>query len=96
MNDPIPIVRFSSHWIVAQQDSGKTYLLKSMICRDLQRDCSIVVMDSKGELTSWLRSLALGDRLIVLDPDDPFAINPFDVKNPDEATPIRLTCSVAF
>ena len=53
-------------------------------------------MDSKGELTSWLRSLALGDRLIVLDPDDPFAINPFDVKNPDEATPIRLTCSVAF
>jgi hypothetical protein len=81
----IPIVRFSSHWIVAQQDSGKTYLLMSMICRDLQRDCSLVVMDSKGQLTQWLRSLALGDRLIVLDPAEPFAINPFDVPDPGEA-----------
>src|SRR6266550_3950606 len=80
MND----TRFSSQWIVAQQGSGKTWLMLHMIARDLQTDCSIVVMDSKGDLTGVIRSLALGDRLIVFDPDHPFAINPFDVQKSDE------------
>lgn len=77
--------RFSSHWVVAQQGSGKTELFKYMIGKDLQEQCSIIVMDSKGALTSAIRKLALGDRLIVFDPDEPFAINPFDVENSDEA-----------
>ena len=60
------------------QGSGKTNLLKYMVASDLKKDCSIIIMDSKGELTGAVRELALGDRLIVFDPDQPFAINPFD------------------
>jgi type IV secretory pathway VirB4 component len=79
-----PETRFSSMWVCAQQGSGKTNLLLHMIAHDLQSDCSIVVMDSKGELTDAIRKLSLGDRLIVFDPDQPFAINPFDVSKSDE------------
>jgi type IV secretory pathway VirB4 component len=75
------ITRHSSHWIVGQHGSGKTHLLRYMLAADLHRDCSIVIMDSKGELTDAIRHLALGDRLIVFDPDEPFAINPFDTPN---------------
>ncbi len=79
-----PETRFSSMWVVAQQGSGKTNLLTHMIGEDLKKDCSIIVMDSKGELTNAIRKLALGDRLIVLDPGVPFAINPFDVTKNDD------------
>src|SRR5215472_1193784 len=75
--------RFSGTWIVAAQGMGKTTLLLTMIAADLQRDCSIVVMDSKGQLTDAIRRLNLGDRLIVVDPDYPMAINPFDVEGTD-------------
>src|SRR6516165_6449958 len=74
-----PDTKFASTWVVAQQGSGKTVLLRSMVARELPRDCSIIVMDSKGDLTGTIRKLALGDRLVVLDPSEPFAINPFDV-----------------
>src|ERR1700687_3202545 len=86
-----PQTKFSSTWIVAQQDSGKTYLLKSMILGDLQTDCSIIVMDSKGELTKFVRSLALGDRLIVIDPDEPVALNPLDVEGSSDEIISNLT-----
>jgi hypothetical protein len=78
-----PETRFSGHWIVAQQGMGKTNLLLHMLSSDLTRDASIVIMDSKGELTGPIRNLALGDRLIVVDPDEPFGINPFDVQKSD-------------
>ena len=54
-----------------------------MLASDLQRDAAIILMDSKGELTAPIRNLALGDRLIVLDPEHPFAINPLDVPKTD-------------
>ena len=71
--------RFSGHWICARQGMGKTNLLLHMLSSDLQKDASIILMDSKGELTQPIRKLALGDRLVVLDPHFPFAINPLDV-----------------
>src|SRR6266702_2532683 len=76
--------RFSGHWIVAQQGKGKTNLLLHMLASDIQKDCSIIIMDSKGELTAPIRNLALyHDALIVLDPNQPFAINPLDVPKTD-------------
>jgi hypothetical protein len=74
-----PETRFSGHWIVATPGTGKTNLLLHMVASDLKKDASVIIMDSKGELTQPVRELALGDRLIVVDPDKPFAINPFDV-----------------
>lgn len=77
--------RFSSQWIVAQQGKGKTNLLLHQIINDIEDGHSVIVMDSKGQLTDAIRVLALGDRLIVIDPDEPFAINPFDVKSSETA-----------
>lgn len=75
--------RFSGHWIVAAPGMGKTNLLLHMLASDLKKDATIIIMDAKGELTEPIRNLALGDRLIVLDPDHPFPLNPLDVKNGD-------------
>lgn len=72
--------RFASKWIVAAPGKGKTNILICDIIHDIQKGYSVIVMDSKGELTGIIRNLALGDRLIVLDPTTcPFAINPLDV-----------------
>ena len=75
--------RFSGHWIVAAHGTGKTNLLLDMLASDLQKDASIIVMDSKGDLTTPVRVLALGERLVVLDPHEPFALNPLDSPHKD-------------
>src|SRR5262245_37069081 len=84
--------RCSGHWIVAQQGTGKTNALLSMIADDLQKDAAIIVMDPKGGpdgLTERVRRLALGNRLVVLDPKHPFAINPLDVDKTDVKTAVN-------
>jgi type IV secretory pathway VirB4 component len=78
-----PETRFSGHWICAQQGTGKTNLLLHMIASDLEKDAAIIIMDAKGDLTTPVRNLALGDRLVVLDHRQPFAINPLDVPKTD-------------
>jgi hypothetical protein len=78
--------RCSGHWLVAQQGVGKTNALLCMIAEDLKKDASIIVIDPKGGpdgLTERIGKLALGKRLVVLDPDHPFAINPLDVDKTD-------------
>jgi biotin carboxyl carrier protein len=76
-------IRFSGTWMVAQHGSGKTFALTQMSAKDLQRDASLICLDSKGQLTGAIRQWALGDRLVVLDPSEPFAICPFDVPRTD-------------
>jgi hypothetical protein len=80
-----PETRFSGHWIVAQQGSGKTHLLKYMLGCDLDKgDAALVVFDSKGELTSAIRKVVRPEWQVILDPSDvPFAICPFDVTKDD-------------
>ncbi|MGY3406131.1 hypothetical protein ACVWZV_002244 [Bradyrhizobium sp. GM5.1] len=76
--------RCSGQWIVAGHGLGKTNLLTHMIGEDLQHGHSIIVMDSKGQLTAAFRDLNLGERLIVIDPEEvTFAINPFDTTRSD-------------
>jgi type IV secretory pathway VirB4 component len=76
-----PETRYSAHWIVGQQGMGKTNLLLHMLASDLQERASIIIVDAKGDLTGPIRKLNLGDRLIVLDPRQSFAINPLDVSH---------------
>lgn len=72
-------IRFSGQWVCAQQGSGKSFALTRMIAKDISEGNSVIVLDSKGDLTGTVRKWAIGERLIVLDPEEPFAICPFDV-----------------
>src|SRR5262249_9586670 len=85
-----PETRFSAQWIVGAQGSGKSNLLLHMLSRDLKRDAAIIIMDPKGDISGPIRNLNLDalhlnlyNRLVVLDPHQPFAINPLDVPKTD-------------
>jgi hypothetical protein len=78
-----PETRFSGQWIVARQGAGKTNLLLNMLCADLQRNACIITIDPKGELTKAIKDLDLGERLVLIDPSEPFAFNPLDVPKTD-------------
>lgn len=74
--------RFSGHWIIAPPGRGKTTLLHGMFLSDLERDASIIVMDSKGDLINPIKNMeAIAERLILIEPDSrhPLALNPLDV-----------------
>jgi hypothetical protein len=87
LQTPVPFVlpqetRFSGHWIIAPSGRGKTTLLHEMFLDDVQRDASIVVMDSKGEFIDPIKNLAaIRDRLVLIEPSEahPIALNPLDV-----------------
>ncbi len=54
---PIPFsipeeTRLSGQWIIAPPGRGKTTLLHSMFLEDAGRDASVIIMDSKGDLSS--------------------------------------------
>jgi hypothetical protein len=78
--------RFGAHYIVAPSGHGKTTLLTAMLLEDIARvlsnELSVVVMDPKGELTDIIKRLAIladTDKLVVIEPEDHIAINPFDI-----------------
>jgi type IV secretory pathway VirB4 component len=78
-----PETRFSGQWICAAQGTGKSNMLLHMLARDLKRDAAIIIIDPKGDVSGPIRNLDLQDRLVILDPRQPFAINPLDVPKDD-------------
>ena len=85
--------RFSGQWIIAPPGRGKTTLLHSMFLEDLERDASIIVMDSKGDLINPIKSMAaIADRLVLIEPDarHPLALNPLDVASENVPHTIAL------
>lgn len=88
---PIPFrlpdeTRFAGHWVIAPPGRGKTTLLHSMVMEDLEKDASVILMDSKGDLIEPFRDLKqIADRLIIIDPDpkNPIAFNPLDIPDAD-------------
>lgn len=53
--------RFEHHWIVSPPGTGKTTLLQAMLSRDFERaangECSVVIMDSQGDLINAIKRL---------------------------------------
>lgn len=73
-------VRFEHTWILGPQGSGKTQLMQLLILRDIDRPCSIVVLDSQGDLVKNVATLeAIQDRVILIEPGE-VGLNPFDMK----------------
>jgi len=88
--------RFSGHWIVAPPGRGKTTLLHALIVDDLEKDASIVLIDSKGDLIDPIKNLAcIKDRLLLIepDPDMAFALNPLDV---GKANPMHAVTLIEY
>lgn len=79
--------RFTHHWCLGHNGTGKTTYLRHFIIHDLERviegECSLIVMDSKKFIRE-LRGLVyfaeggrLHDKLTLIDADEPFPLNPF-------------------
>jgi hypothetical protein len=77
--------RFTHHWCMGDNGTGKTTYLRHFIKPDLIRvakgECSLLVLDSK-KLIREMRTLRvfaedLRDRVIIVDPKHPVALNPF-------------------
>lgn len=72
--------RFAGTWIVAPPGRGKTTLLKHLVSEDIKKKASVVIMDSKGELTDVVKHLKpIKDRLVLVEPEMRIALNPFDI-----------------
>jgi clan AA aspartic protease (TIGR02281 family) len=79
--------RFTHHWCLGHNGTGKTTFLRHFIAHDLDRvlagECSLIVMDSKKliremrMLTTFHPSNPLHDKLTLIDADEPFPLNPF-------------------
>ena len=91
--------RFTHHWCLGHNGTGKTTYLRHFIEEDLVRalggECSLVVMDSK-KLIREMRTMGafaphqpLGERVILIDADEPFPLNPFCLP-PEQARSVIL------
>lgn len=79
-------LRVEHHLIVGTTGHGKSTTLLSMILKDLNEDCAIVVIDSQGNLIRKLATRVPLDRLVLIDPETcPPALNMFDQKGKGEA-----------
>ena len=85
---PVPIAlpqqtRYEHMHIVAGTGHGKTQTLQYLISRDLDEDCSIVVIDSQHDLINNIAHLDIPkERIVLIDPTDieyPVSLNLFDV-----------------
>ncbi len=85
--------RCAHHWCLGKTRRGKTTFLRHIIKYDLddvaKEQCSLVVLDSKDKgLVHEMRTLkafapgqSCDGRLIVIDSDQPFPLNPFTIKD---------------
>ena len=82
--------RAAGMWICAPQGTGKTTLLHSLVAESLESSASVILMDTKGDLIGpFLNNPALAGRRIVIGPDDPVGMNPFDIPKSDISKTIQ-------
>lgn len=67
--------RFAGTWICAPPGRGKTNLLHTMVFEDAKTPCTIIMMDSKGDLINAYRAFP---DVVVIDPHS-VEINPFQL-----------------
>lgn len=86
-------LRTEHQHIVAGSGHGKSQTIQSMIIDDLDRDCSIVVIDSQGDMLNELAPRVDPDRLVLIDPETcPPALNLFNGQTTEQqvSTTIEL------
>ena len=92
--------RCAHHWCLGKTRRGKTTFLRHLISADLvavaREECSLVVVDSKT-LVSEMRTLKqfgigepLDGRLILIDSDQTFPLNPFHMPDKNHARAVLL------
>lgn len=67
--------------ICAMSGHGKTQLFQALILDDLEKECSVIVLDSQSQLIKNLINVVPVNRLVYLSPGDeetPLALNLFD------------------
>jgi DNA helicase HerA-like ATPase len=67
--------------VIAKPGHGKTQTLERFILDDIKSDASVVVIDPHGDMFNHLVKRDVGRPVVVLDPKDSPAINPFDVSS---------------
>lgn len=70
---------FRGTYVLAAQGYGKSTLLSKLILDLMKEPCSIIVFDSKPELSLWLRDYKLPKQTVVIEPDPYLALNPLDL-----------------
>lgn len=77
----VSLKNLTSHmWVVGGTGHGKTSLVKFMISKHLEEDCTIIVMDSHRQLIDELAHLDLPvEEVTYLSPHNNLGINLFDV-----------------
>ncbi len=79
-------LRNEHHMIVGGIGHGKSSTLISLFLDDLKEDASMVLIDSQGDLIDALATRVPPDRLILISPDNPPAMNVFDVPDHNHDT----------
>jgi len=76
--------RFAGMWVCAPQGTGKTTLLHALLSGDIEKDASIILLDSKGDLIEpFLSHPMLAGRRVIVGPDNPVGLNPLDIPHTD-------------
>ena len=70
---------YSGTYVLGTQNSGKTVLLTKLILDRMEEPCSIIVFDTKPELSLKLRQYKFPKETLVITPDPYLALNPFDI-----------------
>lgn len=71
--------RFEHTHCLGGTGSGKTSLIQYLISKDLEDDCTIIVIDNQRQMIPKLAALGYDTQL--LSPQDPLAVNLFDMPN---------------
>jgi hypothetical protein len=93
-------MRVGHHWCLGRTRQGKTTFLRHLLKNDLEEvangKCSLVVIDSKT-LIGHMRTLKqfapggpLDGKLILIDSEHPFPLNPFRIRDKDEAKALLM------
>jgi hypothetical protein len=78
---PIPQDKYyAGTWIVSPAGRGKTTLLQVEVVEAIEKGACTILMDGKGDLINSFRHFQMAkDNYIIIEPDNPIAINPLDV-----------------
>lgn len=84
-----PAIRPEHSHVIGAQGSGKSQLLQYLVCKDIETDASVIVIEPKGKMTGQLARLASipPERIVLVDSDT--RLNIFDLPgDPTQVIPL--------